>query len=118
MLTHRLRHRVTIQQPVITQDFQTGENVKAWGNVWLDSSTEMVDVPAEILTGPGRELNAASTKRSEDTVRITLRWFPGFSVGWRVLWGGHIYDITSVEYDATARRELRLRGTGGMTDGG
>lgn len=118
MLTDKLRHRVTIQQPVITQDFQSGETLKTWENVWLDSSTELADVPAQVLTGPGRELNTASAKRAEDTVRINLRWFPGFNVGWRVLWDGHTYDITSIEYDSTARREIWLRGIGGLTDGG
>ena len=118
MLTDRLRHRVTIQQRIITQDFQTGETVTTWENVWLDSETELVDVPAQILTGPGREIMGAGSKQAEDTVRINLRWFPGFNVGWRVLWDGHVYDVTSVEYDSTTRKEMRLRATGGLSEGG
>ena len=117
MLTENLRHHVTIQRPVIGQDPVTGEQIVTWENVWLDSSTELVDVPAQVLTGPGREIMGAGSKQAEDTVRINLRWFPGFEVGWRVLWDGHVYDISSVEYDLTGRRELRLRGTGGLSDG-
>lgn len=118
MLTNQLRHRVTIQEPVVVQDFGTGEIVKTWENVWLDPETELVDVPAQVLTGPGREITGAGSKQSEDTVRINLRWFPGFNPSWRVLWDGNIYNITSVEYDSTARKEMRLRGIGGPDGGG
>lgn len=117
MLTPNLRHSVTIQKLTSYQDPQTGESVTEWANVWLDSETELVDVPAQVLTGPGRELRGAASKQAEDTVRINLRWFPGFQAGWRVLWDGHIYDINSVEFDSSARQEIRLRGTGGLTDG-
>lgn len=117
MLTPNLRHRVAIQRQVTDQDPETGEVVTTWENVWLDSSTELVDVPAQVLTGPGREIKGAASKQAEDTVRINLRWFPGFQTGWRVLWDGHIYDINSVEFDSSARQEIRLRGTGGLTDG-
>ena len=117
MLTQNLRHRVTFQRPSVTQDFETGEHLRSWETAWLDSSTELVDVPAQVLTGPGREIMGAGSKQSEDTVRIILRWFPGLDLTWRVLWEGYVYNITSIEYDSTARKEIRLRGVTGLSEG-
>jgi SPP1 family predicted phage head-tail adaptor len=110
MLTQRLRHRVDIQRK--TEEFTSyGEGI---GYVWTDYLT---DVPAEVLTGPGREFIAAGTKQSETTARITLRWFDGLLPSMRLLWDGRVFDIQSIETDATARREWRLRCTDGVNDG-
>lgn len=110
MLTQRLRHRVTVQQKVTTQDGNTG----AISYVWQDYA---VNVPAEVLTGPGREFDAADAKQAETTARITMRWFPGLLASMRILWDSRAYDILSMETDATARREWRLRCKDGPTDG-
>lgn len=110
MLAHRLRHRVTIQRPVDTQDEYTGDIERSW-------QTVHEAVPAEVLTGPGRELHAAGTKLAETSARINLRWFPGLSHEMRILWDGKVYDIVSIETDATARREYRLHCKDGLTDG-
>ena len=53
-LAPRLRHRVTFQQQGTERDSE-GVSHTVWQNVWLDSDTELADVPAEVLTGPGRE---------------------------------------------------------------
>lgn len=110
MLAQRLRHRITIQQK--QEEFTTyGEGV---GYVW---TTYAADVPAEVLTGPGREFQAADAKQSETTARIALRWFPGLLPDMRILWDGRVFDIQSMETDATARREWRLRCVDGVKDG-
>lgn len=113
----RLRHRITFQQKVSDQDSETGLITYTWENVWLDSETELENVPAEVLTGPGRELIAAGSKYAETSARINLRWFEGLKSTWRILWDGRVFDIISIETDATARREYRLNVKDGLTDG-
>ena len=124
----RYIHRVTIQRQVDEQD-SDGYITKAWETVILDDETELYGYPAEVLTGPGREQHAAGTKLAETTARMNLRWFPGLSPEWRILWphdgdfdsdgvfSGKVYDILSIETDRTDRREYRLRCKHGMTDG-
>lgn len=117
MEAQRYRHRIAIEQKVETQDPVTGDIEWSWVTVFLDSDTPLDSVAAEVLTGPGREFNAADAKQSETTARIQCRWFPGLLPTMRILWDGKVYDITSIEMDATARREYRLRCKDGLTDG-
>jgi head-tail adaptor len=117
MLAQRLRHRVAFQKQIPTQDPNTGDVITAWQNAWLDSETELDDVPAEVLTGPGREWVGAGTVNAETSARINLRWFPGLLSSWRVLWDGRIYNIQSIETDATGRQEWRLRCVDGPSEG-
>lgn len=111
MLTQRLRHQVTVQQQV-PEYTSGGETI---GYDWDDLHE---NVPAEVLTGPGREFNAADAKQAETTARITLRWFPGLLPTMRIVWEGKAFDILSIETDATARKEYRLRCKEGTNDGG
>lgn len=117
MLSHRLRHRVTIQEQVETQDSNTGAVSVAWENVWLDSNTELENIHAEVLTGAGKEMIEGAARQGEIAARINMRWFPGLTLAMRVLWDGNVYNIKSIETDATARREYRLRCTAGVNDG-
>lgn len=117
MLTNRLRHRITFQAQEQQQDSETGEVVLVWVDVTLPDGTLLVDVPAEVLTGPGREFRAAAATQGETTARVNLRWFPGLELTWRLLWQGQPYNISSAETDATARKEWRLRCENGVTDG-
>lgn len=109
------RHRIHIQEPVDTQDATTGIITRTWETVTV-GSTELDAVPAEVLTGPGRELHAAGTKLAETTLRVAFRWFPDLSEEMRVIWDSKAYDIISIETDATARHEYRLRLKGGLAD--
>ena len=117
MLTHRLRERITIQQRIVTQDFETGEALTFWENVWLDADTELDSVPAEVLTGPSREFVIAGTKHATVAARIKIRWFPGFNAAWRILWGDNIYGIDTFEYDKGNRSEIRITCTSGLSEG-
>lgn len=117
MLAHRMRHRIEFQEKVQAQDPDTGEITISWQAVTFSGRS---DVPAEVLTGPGRELIAADAPQAETTARINCRWFPVDRLElytWRILWDGRVYNITSAETDATARREWRLRCSDGLTDG-
>jgi SPP1 family predicted phage head-tail adaptor len=97
----RLRHRVELQRPVLTQDAITGEMIEAW-------ETVSASVPAEVLTGPGREYREAGATQAEVALRLTMRPVPGISQTWRVIWSGFIFDIRSIEFDETAARTLRI----------
>jgi head-tail adaptor len=115
MLTQRLRHRITFQkQGAQQQDAASGDVFIPWVDLYTD-------VPAEVLTGagrPGSEIIASEVKQAVETdARMTLRWLPDIDASVRVVWDGENYDITSVETDRTARRELRLRCKKGLTDG-
>ena len=115
MLSHRLRHRVAFDEQIETVDekgFKAVQWVPAQANGVVLSS-----VPAEVFTGAGREPIAANAKQFEITLRVNLRWFPGLKTSWRLRWDGMVYDIAEIGTDATARREYRLRCTGGLTDG-
>lgn len=116
MEAQRYRHRVTIQKKVEAQDSETGDVSWTWETVEING-LPLSGVPAEVLTGPGREFNAADAKQAETTARINMRWFSGLSPEWRIVWDGRSYDIISIETDRTGRREYRLRCKDGVTDG-
>lgn len=108
----KYRHRVTIQHRVTTRDPADGSEVIS---DWLDF---LDDVPADVLTGPGREAIAANAQQAETTARMNMRWFPGLTSQMRILWDGGVYAIDGPpETDATARREWRVRCSDGLNDG-
>lgn len=116
-LNPRLRHRITFQEPVSERDSE-GVLQESWQNVWLDSDTELADVPAEVLTGPGREFVAGGAVQADVAARITCRWFPGISAKWRILWDGRIFNIGGEpDTDRTGRREWRIKATAGVNNG-
>lgn len=117
MESQRYRHRVEVQEKTETQDSETGAIEYTWDTVMLDSDTPLDSVPAEVLTGPGREFNAADAKQAETSARIQMRWFPGLLPTMRIVWESQNFDILSIEVDATARREYRLRVKQGPNDG-
>lgn len=116
MLSQRLRHRIEFQER--TELFESsGESVGFEWRVADVDGTLLDDVPAEVLTGPGREFIAADAKQSETTARINLRWFSGLDPTWRILWEGKFFNIVEIGLDATARKEYRLRCVDGVDDG-
>lgn len=117
MLAHRLRHRVAIQEQVETQDTNTGAYSVSWQNVMLDTNTELNSVPAEVLTGAGREFVNSGSTQAEISARINLRWFPELNQSMRIIWDGKIFNIHSIETDLTGRQEYRLKCTSGVNDG-
>ena len=108
----KYRHRVTIEHRVVDRDPEDGSAVLSDWLTFLDN------VPAEVLTGPGRELVAANAEQAETTARINMRWFPGLTAQMRILWDGRVFGIKSPpETDSTARREWRVFCSDGLNDG-
>lgn len=106
----KYRHRVTIEHQVTTRDPGDGSELVAW-------EVFQAGVPAEVLTGPGREFNAANAEQAETVARINMRWFPGLLTTMRILWDGRVYNIKPPETDSTGRREYRIQCTDGVNDG-
>ena len=110
MLAYRLRHRVIVQELVEVQNTTTGAITYEWENF-------ISDVPAEILTGPGREFVQSGATQGQIAARINLRWFPGLTQKHRIVWDTNTYNIQSIETDITGRQEYRLKCVAGVSDG-
>lgn len=117
MSAGRYRHIITIRGLVDGgTDPLSGLPIREWGDVYTD-------VPAEVLTGPGREGVAAGAERAETDARINFRWLPGIDSKMRVIWETEPngerpeFSIQSIELDATGAREIRLRCVHGRDDG-
>ncbi|CAE32195.1 phage-related conserved hypothetical protein [Bordetella bronchiseptica RB50] len=123
MLAHRLRHRVTFEakgEPLRDENGFIIPGTGGWRPVVLADGLRLEDVPAEVLTGHGREFQGGSATQAEVSARVNLRWFPAsptLLASWRLIWDGQIFNIQSAETDATARREWRLRCVDGPSEG-
>ena len=117
MLAHRLRHRVTVQELNEVQDTNTGAVSHEWETLILSDGTIMDAVPAEVLTGAGKEFVSSGATQGEIAARINMRWFPGLTQKMRILWDGNLFNISSIETDITARQEYRVKCVSGVTDG-
>ncbi|WP_318594326.1 phage head closure protein [Enterobacter kobei] len=110
MQAGKLRHRVTIQEPVMVQNSETG----AVNKTWLDVAT----VWAEVSPLSAREFIAAQASQGEITTRITIRFRTGITRKHRILFRGGIYNIEGVLPDPDSGREyLTLPCSEGLNDG-
>lgn len=112
----RYRHRVQIQRLVHAQDPASLESTFTWQTLTV-SGVALAAVPAQVLTGPGKEMDAANSKQGERVIRVNMRWFAGLDQSMRIIWDGVPYDISSIEMDETARREYRLVCSAGVNSG-
>jgi len=117
MLTYRLRHVICIQELVEIQDTNTGAITRSWEPFITSDGTRMIGVPAEVLTGAGKEFVQSGSTQGQIVARINMRWFPGLTQKHRIVWDSNIFNITSIETDVTARLEYRLRCSAGVSDG-
>ena len=74
-------------------------------------------MPAECLTGPGREAILGNAPRAVAALRVSLRWFSGLQADDRIVWDGKNYDILTIETDRTGRLEYRVTCAAGANDG-
>jgi SPP1 family predicted phage head-tail adaptor len=76
------------------------------------------DVPADFVSGPGREFLAAEAIRAETAGRFVMRYLPGITADMRVRWDGLAWNIKAPPIvDRTARREMTLLVGAGVNDG-
>ncbi len=82
-----LRHRITLQEPVVIKD-SIGQEVEEWQDV--------ATVWASVEPLSGKEYFNAKQTNSEVSTKITLRYFNGLLPHWAVQFGQHRYNILSV----------------------
>ena len=116
----RLRHYVTIQDPVEEQQAGTGDD----GAVEiLDWSDTFANVPAEVDFGAAREYNAAAQLQAQITAVVMLRWRPGLHAKQRIRYVGpggreYLFNVAGALPDAgSGRTFVRIPVTEGVNDG-
>lgn len=87
----KLRHLMTLQQPVTTQSATTGEMVTVW--------TEVAKVWASLEPLSANAFVAAGAEQSEVTARVTIRFRDDVTSKMRLAYRGMYYDIKGVLAD-------------------
>ena len=93
----KLRHRVTIQAPVKTQNEETGGVDFSW-------TTFAANVPAAIEPLSVGKFISAQQVQSEISTLITIRWRSGLPQNMRVIHGETIYDVIGYLPDKVTNR--------------
>lgn len=110
MQAGKLRHRVTIQEPVNIQDPVTGGLTSSWQDV--------ASVWAQVYPLSAREFIAAQAGQAEITTRITIRYRPGITAKHRIIFRGQTYNIEGVLPDPESGLEYcTLPCSQGVNDG-
>lgn len=91
MQAGRLRHRVTVEELLVTLD-SDGDQVETWAPIGPP-------LPAEITPLSGRDLIAAQAVNSVVTTRIKMRYRPGFKASMRAVHRETVYSIAAVVPD-------------------
>lgn len=99
MQAGRLRHRVTIQQPVETRN-AFGEAIKTWSTV--------ATIYASVEPLSGREMFDAEQVQSEISHRVRLRYRSGLTTRMRLLYGSRVLHIQAVIDVKERHQELQL----------
>lgn len=96
----QLRHRVTIQQQIFTEDMVTGENKSNWQDV--------ATVWAAVEPLKGREYFKTMEVHSEISTRVRIRYCSGISSDMRLVYGNRTLYIESVIDPDERHWELQL----------
>lgn len=104
-----LNQRITVQEPVGTQDPMTGEIIVTWET--------FAELWAKAEPAVGREFEAAAAIQAERPVKFTARWRDDLDESMRVVWRGEPYNIRSLADIKGKRRELVIYTQGGVNDG-
>lgn len=110
MQAGKLRHRIMLQQPVETQNEDTGSIVEGWEDVKC--------IWAEVYALSAREFVASHAVQSEVTTRITIRCRSDITNRHRFVYRGRIYNIQGVLPDPDSGIEyMTLPCSEGVNDG-
>lgn len=105
-----LRHRVMLQEPLKTQDPETGAIVDSW--------VDVKKIWAEVTAVSARDFVAAQAFQKKITSRIKIRYRTGISDKHRILFRGEIYNIEGVLPDPDSGLEyLTLPCSSGVNNG-
>lgn len=95
----RLRHRLTLSSASSTID-SFGQSTVTW--------TAFATVWGEIRDVMGREYFEARQQEAIRWARINIRYRDDVTNETRVTFGSQVYDVDSVLYDPTRKRQLML----------
>ena len=95
-----LRHRVTIQNKVVTRDAY-GEEDFTW--------TNYITVWASVEPARGREFMQQTTEQVTYDTIIRIRYGVTVTPEHRIVWNGQYYDVRSVVSILEKRKELELQ---------
>lgn len=93
----KLRHKVQLQAPTITQNPVTGEMETTWNTI--------AEPWAEIVPMSAREFVAAAAEQSEVRGRITIRYRADIDATMRFVYRDRYYAIFGVMSDAESGKE-------------
>lgn len=96
-----LRHQVTIQERVITQDPTTGAAIETYKD-------KHINVPASVEPLSGREFLSAEQMRAEIRAKIMVRAGLNVLPTDRVKFQTRVYDVQAVLDDPTFKRHQEL----------
>lgn len=103
-MLHRLRQRVSFDAFIPVRD-SDGMVEEEWSAV-----DGLQDVPAEVLTGPGKEGQPAAQPITSVAARITVRYLAALAIpfGMRIRHGSVTYHVESFCFDATGVKFITL----------
>lgn len=106
----QLRHRITLEAPVYTQDPVSGEMVRTWedrGSVW--AAIEPLSV---------REFIQAQAIQSQVSVRFMIRYREDVQPDWRIVHKGKFYNPAGFLADKWSGLEyLTIPASEGVNEG-
>lgn len=111
MRAGRLRHRLTVQEPVISRG-DSGEELITWvtrGTVW-----------AAIEPIKGKEALTANQILADMDTRIVIRWSEfadDITAKWRLKHKTTTYNIASLSHKNLGQREIEIISKTGLNDG-
>lgn len=95
-----MKHRITIQKPVVIIDESGFER-----ETWEDFKT----VWASISNLHGREYFEAATVNAEKTIKFTIRFIDGIDNSMRISFKGKQYEITFIDNIKYENRFLEIK---------
>lgn len=106
-----LRHRISFDEPVVTQS-ASGDELPGWTERWT--------VWGSIEPLKGREAYSNDQIRDEVDTRMRIRWSPvtaNITPKWRARHGAVIYNLQNIAHIETHQREIEIMAQSGLNEG-
>lgn len=100
MRAGKLRHRISIERAIETQDSSYNEAVIQW--------VLFAEVSASIIPLSGRELIRAKQVELETDTEITIRYLDGLSPKMRIMYRDRVFEILNIINTEERNREIHL----------
>lgn len=111
VLAYKLRHRVDIQEKVMTIDSNTGARTPTWVSI-----LEVLE-PASVVSATGREFISSQANQQQITTKIIIRYRNDIKPEHRIVHDGKNYVIRAILPDFTMRGFITFMCDVGVSDG-